>query len=177
MSSMNSWTVPVSVLNDGDLILRPLRSADADAVFQCCTDTRMRAFISLPDPYTVEHARDYVESPALRWALSDPEDNYLGSIELRVLDEQARRVDVGYNTAPWARGRGLQTRALKLVLAHAFAHGVHRVEIYCRVDNQASRHVAEQAGAELEGILRQHNYHNGSYYDMALYALINPGAV
>lgn len=73
------------------------------------------------------------------------EGRYCGNIALRVAEEQAAG-ELGYCTAPWARGRGLTTRAVRLVTDHAFAHGLRELVLRAAVDNAASRRVAEAAG-------------------------------
>src|SRR5690606_5069187 len=53
----------------------------------------------------------------------------LGTIGLSGIDPATGRCAVGYWTAPWARRRGVATRALRLICAHAFNDlGVARIE-------------------------------------------------
>ena len=60
---------------------------------------------------------------------------------------------LGYNTAPWARGRGLTTRAVRLVTSYALARGIQHLELPVAEGNAASRRVAEKAGYTLAGFL------------------------
>ena len=60
---------------------------------------------------------------------------------------------LGYSTAPWARGKGLTTRALRLVAAHALAQGLRRLELHIAEGNAASRRAAEKAGFTYDGLL------------------------
>ncbi len=65
-------------------------------------------------------------------------------------------VGIGYGVVPRFRGRGLTTRALRLVTRWGFDSdaAVHRFELGCKVDNVASATVAERAGFRAEGTAR-----------------------
>jgi RimJ/RimL family protein N-acetyltransferase len=59
------------------------------------------------------------------------------------------RSEIGYWTAPWARGTGVATRALTLLSGWATAPaglGVRRLELYAEPGNGLSQRVAERAG-------------------------------
>ena len=174
MTEEFSWPLPVVELTDGVVTLRPFRAEDVDDIFASSTDSRMRQFTQVPLEYTRDMAESYAQKPEdlTRWAITGEEfdGRYCGSIELRLIDEDIPAVSVGYNTSPWARGKGLQTRALKLAMQNAFDQGVHRVEVKAAVTNPASRHVAESAGCTFEGIARAGENLRGELRDMAVYA-------
>jgi RimJ/RimL family protein N-acetyltransferase len=50
--------------------------------------------------------------------------------------------------------------------------GLERVEILTAVENEASRRVAERAGATLEGTVRHRFLLHGVYHDAHLYSLV-----
>lgn len=61
--------------------------------------------------------------------------------------------------------------ALRLKFATApFDKGIHRVEVQAAVHNVASRHVAEVAGCQFEGIIRHGENLRGKRHDLAVYA-------
>jgi RimJ/RimL family protein N-acetyltransferase len=63
--------------------------------------------------------------------------------------------EVGFGLAPWARGKGVMTRALRLVLAWGFGlPGVDMVYWRAQVGNSASRRVARRCGFRMEGTVR-----------------------
>ncbi|AGF71209.1 hypothetical protein A605_00965 [Corynebacterium halotolerans YIM 70093 = DSM 44683] len=175
-----TWPLPVTVLEGGRIRLRPLREADADNLVATSTDPDTIRYSPLPDEYTRDTALDYIRgaqdaSRAMIWAIEllDEPDSLAGVIELRGVYPHAGYVDVGYRTAPWARGRGAAKEALLLATRHAFTHGCHRVELLAAVDNIASRRVAERCGFQFEGIARDREYLHGAYRDLAMYSLLS----
>lgn len=69
----------------------------------------------------------------------------LGSIALHVPEDSP--ASVGYWLASDARGRGIATEAVRLILGWAFdTIGLARVELYAQKGNVASQRVAERAG-------------------------------
>jgi RimJ/RimL family protein N-acetyltransferase len=69
------------------------------------------------------------------------------------LDEQ--EAEAGYIVASHARGRGVATRALRLLTAWAFDElPLERIELLIDVANSPSEIVAERCGYTREGVLR-----------------------
>ena len=142
------------VLRDEELTLLPWRDVEslpgvrADVV-ATSNDPEMVRWTTVPHPYTGERADDFlaaVPDGVERWAYV-LDGRYAGSIELRPGGV------LGYSTAPWARGKGLTTRALRLVAAHALAQGLRRLELHIAEGNAASRRAAEKAGFTYDGLL------------------------
>lgn len=160
----------------GTLMLRPLNDDDIADIVVTSQDPLTQAYTTVPFPYTEQDARCFLEDhSAVRWALCLPDQGgrYLGTIELREVNQAASFYDVGYVSAPSARGKGLMTRALKRVIAHAIDSGAHRIEVRVRTTNQASRKVAEAAGCQLEEIARGWEFHRGQYHDLAIYSFLS----
>jgi DNA-binding CsgD family transcriptional regulator/RimJ/RimL family protein N-acetyltransferase len=77
-----------------------------------------------------------------------PDDGWCGSLDLRPDGENG--AEIGYLVAPWARGRGHATRALRLSCAWAFASlGVQVVRWYAYAGNIASLHAARNVGFQV----------------------------
>jgi RimJ/RimL family protein N-acetyltransferase len=98
----------------------------------------------------------------------------VASIGLRV--DRRENGEIGYWCAAEARGRGVVTRAVRMLSRYAFDElEIGRLEIFVDVDNAASRRVAERAGYQLEGVLRSHILNrDGSRRDVVIYSLL-PG--
>lgn len=180
------FLAPIELTGYG-VILRALENRDIQPIYETCQDQVTIDWTTIPTPYLMEHAEGYVHHPPSRiWAITldpasvgdseDPlgsharEGSFCGSIELRV--HSAEYVSLGYMSAPWARGRGLVTSAVRLVRDYAFDNGVQRFEIMAYPDNIGSRRVAEKAGLEFEGILRNRECQRGKIRDVAVYSAI-----
>jgi RimJ/RimL family protein N-acetyltransferase len=150
------------VLSDGVVTLRAWRPADAPAVLAACQDPLIARFVPIPQPYGEEEARAFIEMVQRNWASGDEQafaivdavtDELLGSISRH--GPFGHRATFGYWLAPEARGRGVATRALRLIVDWTIATtDVIRFDLYTDVANDASGRVAERAGFEREGIRR-----------------------
>ena len=111
--------------------------------------------------------------PGFEVAITDAEDTLLGTCGLRIRDEESDVVAIGYMVSPSARGRGIATRATRLLIGFAWAIGAHRVALDAFATNTASRRVAERCGMTQEGVLRRaHLGTGGIRHDVVLYGLL-----
>ncbi|MGZ4639659.1 MAG: GNAT family N-acetyltransferase [Actinomycetes bacterium] len=160
-------------LTDRRLLLRLPHESDVEAITEACRDPQTQRWIPVPVPYEREHAADWVrEAPGcwdadgeLRWAVTDAATGGLvGAMSLHARDESMR--EIGYWTAPPARGRGLTTDAARLACRWGFETlGLARIEWWAAVGNWASRRVAEKVGFTVEGTCRARLLHRGERED------------
>jgi RimJ/RimL family protein N-acetyltransferase/nitrite reductase/ring-hydroxylating ferredoxin subunit len=159
---------PNPPLGDDVIRLRPFRAEDAPDVTAACQDPEIQRWIPIiPVPYTETHARGYILMTLQAWndgtgyefAIADAAtDRFLGSIGLH-LGSNPRSHAIGYLVAPEARGRGIATRALRLVTRWAFERlAIQRLALWTLPGNVASQAVAEKAGFRYEGLAR--NWHS-----------------
>ncbi len=149
-------------LRDDDLLLRPWRAADAEGVFTACQDPGIQRWTGAPAPYERAHAEHFVTSisPA-GWADGTAAsfgvfrgDELQGSAGIISFDRLLASAEVGFWTAPWARGRRVAARALLAIARWAFAElGLARLVWQAQLGNHASRLVALQAGFTVGGEL------------------------
>ena len=171
-------------LREGDVLLRDWRLDDVDAIAAACSDPEIPRWIPwVPVPYAREHAEAYVEQcldagdGRYPFAIADAAagGEVLGSIDLR-LNSEGYRGHVGYWVAAPARGRGICTRALRVLSRWAFEElDLQRMELITDPANLASQRVAEKVGYRREGVLRAHLRHpDGRIRDSVLFSLL-PG--
>ena len=152
------WPIPTPELKDEHVILRDVSLADVDEIVSNAVDPETTKYLHIPSAYTRADAEEFVKKSEVRWAYEDPTEvgRMAGIITLRPHHLETHSISMSYNAHPWARGRGLTTRAVRLT----------------RVTNTASRRVAEQSGFVFEGIARGAELHRDARYDVAQYGLL-----
>ncbi|ASW53737.1 GNAT family N-acetyltransferase [Plantactinospora sp. KBS50] len=154
-----------STISEAGLTLTGWRAADAADVLRACRDPDIQRWTTVPSPYRAEHAHDFVTAAAPRaWATGTAAPfavrdtgtgELLGSCGLVTIDRRERSAEIGYWTAPWARGRGVATRAARAVARWALTDlALRRLVWQAELGNHASRLVALRAGFRVEGRLR-----------------------
>jgi RimJ/RimL family protein N-acetyltransferase len=141
-------------LRDGDLLLRRPNYGDVDAIVEACADEEIVRFIPLmPSPYGRSDAEWWIDRADEVWrdgsacpfAIVDAGSGaFLGAIEVR-----PGRGDIGYWIAAAARGRGVATRAVRLVCEWRQERPLW---LMTHPDNVASQRVAEKAGFRCVGM-------------------------
>jgi ribosomal-protein-alanine N-acetyltransferase len=160
-------------LSDAVVALRPLRADDAvpyAAAFRADPDLgRLLGVEEDPDESAV---RDRVQE--LRGVeLAIDVEGFVGAATLHALDWRHRRGELGFWLVPGARGRGLATRAVGLLVDWAFeALDLLRVEMTTTRDNAAAATVAERLGFVREGMLRKRNIERGRRVDLVWFGLL-----
>ena len=137
------------------------RIQDVPAVAVACRDAEIARWLALvPQPYTEEHARFYVEE-CLRadddrrpFAIADASTGeVIGSIDMRI--NRLRPVTSGTGLRRRHVVAGVAPRALRALSRWAFESlGLGRIELVTDPENIASQRVAEKAGFQREGVLR-----------------------
>jgi RimJ/RimL family protein N-acetyltransferase len=152
---------PIEIIA-GDLLIRPWQPEDADAVYEACQDPEIQRWTGVPSPYTRADARGFVgghTEAAWSTGTSAPlgvfdlhTGRLLGAGGLASTNPVRNSAEVGYWTAPWARGRGVALTATRAVATWAFAHfGLARLTWSAEIGNHASRLVALRAGFQISG--------------------------
>jgi RimJ/RimL family protein N-acetyltransferase len=167
----------VELRGDG-LVLRLWREDDAESVYLACQDPEILHWMpSIPRPYTRADAQAFVtgrlDLGPHQFAIVE-HDGPIGSIGLRVNEQRIGHIS--FWCAREARGRGVTTRALRLLCEYALAElAVERLELITDPDNWASQRVAEKVGFRREGVLRSHLLHpSGRRRDSIMFSLL-PG--
>jgi RimJ/RimL family protein N-acetyltransferase len=181
-----TWPEAQPDLADDSVRLRPFLPDDAAWVHEACQDPDIQRWTRVPVPYARHHAEEFIGHVApSEWhacsgchtAIEDlAYGSAVGACGLEVLDAVSGVVAAGYWVAPAHRGRGLATRALRLLSAWGFSHlGVARIELHVDSGNAASVEVGRRSGFEVEGVLRQKIWRLGEQRDMVMLARVHEG--
>jgi len=165
------------------LELRPLRLADARAVFEQVDANRLRLRRWLPwldENRSPADSRAYILrmraqartglglSYGLWW-----KGRLVGVAGFNWIDTANHSAAIGYWLAREAEGHGLMTAAVSALLRHGFRRlDLNRIEIRAGIRNLRSRAIPERLGFRREGTLRQAEWVNGRYVDHAVYGLL-----
>jgi RimJ/RimL family protein N-acetyltransferase len=168
--------MPAEPLSDGVVTLRAWRLEDAGWYAEQSRDPEIQRFTTDPPDLDADTVRAAIE----RFATSDTYASMaitdaatgalLGNIGLGPGD-RAGVGSLSYWVSAAARGRGIASRSVRLLVDWGWERGLDRIELYAHVDNTGSRRVAENAGFRFERIDPAARTVNGRQWDIAWYAL------
>jgi RimJ/RimL family protein N-acetyltransferase len=142
-------------MNDS-ISLRPLRTDDAEWIFDACQDLEIQKWTQIPRPYTREHAADFVMTLAGDvevWVVENQSTGQaLGVVGIHSINPITRVADIGYWMSHQGRGQGAMKKAIALLLEKLQDNpDVAYVEATIAEENLASRKTAESVGFILLG--------------------------
>jgi RimJ/RimL family protein N-acetyltransferase len=176
-----SLTPPSPPLADDVIRLDPLGPryvADFERLIEDAEVIRNTRVPSSPPPGFAAHwiglyEQGWEQGTRAGFAAVDADGAFLGMAGVVDLDLAARQGEIGYVVAREARGRGIATRALRLVTDWALdGLGLERVELHIDPENEASLRVAERCGYRREGVLRSVHFKEDLRGDVAMYSLL-----
>ncbi|MFF5422896.1 MULTISPECIES: GNAT family N-acetyltransferase [unclassified Streptomyces] len=172
-------------LGDDGAELRPLEPWQAEE-FLAHMD-RGREFVGrhivLPDVvHDLDSARAFLRSYAEKAAADTgriygiwTDGTLVGGVLFRTMDVPGGTAEAGCWLEPSAAGRGLVTRACRVIIDWAVEQrGIHRVEWLASAENAASIAVARRLGMTKEGVLREKYPHRGARADTEVWAVLAP---
>ncbi|WP_158088790.1 GNAT family N-acetyltransferase [Thermoactinospora rubra] len=170
--------LPCQELRTKRLLLRRFTDADAPDLALIGADELTQAMTGVPRGYTEAHARAFMATSermrlrghGIAWAVAELAGGRLvANVDLRDVDWNHRVAEIGYMTAPWARGRGYAGEAARAVAEWLLREqGFNRLQLRAAPGNPASRRVAEKAGFVREGVMRR----SIQGQDMVLYSMV-----
>ncbi|MGJ9421839.1 GNAT family N-acetyltransferase [Aeromicrobium sp. CF3.5] len=153
------------VLESRRLHLRPFKPSDVPRLIEACSDPDSRHWLrGLPSPYTPAVAAAYLADTTWNaalgakatWCVADrATDQLIGNIAVMdLLGLGADSGEIGYWMHPDARGRGVMTEAVGMVVPHALdPDGLdrRRLSLYAAAGNAASNAIAVANGFRFYG--------------------------
>ncbi|PZF96760.1 GNAT family N-acetyltransferase [Micromonospora deserti] len=147
-----------------ELVLRPWRDTDAEALLAAYRDPVLRRHTRVPVTNPAEARRwlagtraDWHAGRRFSFAVVEPhpgEATLVANVVLKNVAPGTPGAEVGYWTAAPARGRGIAAHALETLSRWAFCRfGLSRLDLLHQVDNPASCRVAEKTGYRLAEVV------------------------
>lgn len=108
------------------------------------------------------------------FAITDEQDNYLGTISLKNIDLKNNKAEYAIALARAAHGKGYALAATRELLRYAFSElGLHRVYLNVLAENARANVFYKKCGFSYEGTLAGAICHEGKYSSLNLYAMVN----
>ncbi|MET7986681.1 GNAT family protein [Streptomyces sp. NPDC005281] len=103
------------------------------------------------------------------------EGKLVGGVLFLNFDADQGNCEVGCWLEPAASGRGLVTRAMRILIDWAVEErGIHRVEWVAAAGNVPSLNVARRLGMSRDGVFRQKHSHDGVRHDLEVWSVLAP---
>ncbi|MCU0316178.1 MAG: GNAT family N-acetyltransferase [Fimbriimonadaceae bacterium] len=143
------------VLEDGEVLLRPLEGQDFEALYQVASDPKVWEQHPHSDRWHREVFEEFfrgaMESRGALVIVHKTTGSVIGATRFYGLDPEARLVIVGFTfLAVCFWGTGLNTRVKKLMLDYAF-ETVDRVQLHVGEKNRRSQIAVERIGGLVVG--------------------------
>lgn len=102
------------------------------------------------------------------------DEKLVGRIGLYKIDDYNKSAEIGYWIDKTEEGKGITTMACRQLCDYAFTHiKMHRLEIRCAVNNEASKKLPTRLGFKKEGTLAGAEYLNGKFVDLEVFGLVS----
>ena len=176
-------------LTDGKITIRAFELQDVPLMYAAARESIETVGPWLPwlhPDYSIREAGEWAARCQKTWAeetaypfgiFESATGEVWGGLGIDHVNRVYNLAAVGYWVRASRTGHGIAPSAVRLAAKFAFSElGLTRVEIVVRLDNPASRRMAEKVGATFECIARNRIFSRGLPFDAAVYSLV-PGDV
>lgn len=173
---------PPSISANG-LVLLPLKEEHKSLVFKIVSNKTLRDKIEmdvLDEPHLFNEWWDnrmaaLQDFKLLHWVVFLEENNeFCGLLTLKEIDLNSKRGEIGYSFLPQFWGRGIGTKAVRLIFDLAMDEiRFHSLFAQVLEVNSASQGILKKLGFQKEGHFKDCYFHNGSYFDILQFAKVN----
>jgi RimJ/RimL family protein N-acetyltransferase len=148
------------------------------AVAALLDDPDVLRFTRVPEPPPPGFERQWLaryesareDGSAEAFAAVDDDGTFLGLALAPAIDREAAEMELGYITAPAARGRGVASEMLRRLTEWGFEQGAQRIYLIINEENAASERVAARCGYTREGVMRSIHLKQGIRTNASLWS-------
>ncbi len=163
-----------------NIYLRPLERSDAATAQAWLNDPEVTRTLRRFWPISLRAEEDYIESiqksehDLAVVVVLKAEDQPIGLAGLHHIDFKDRHAEFGIGIgvkSEWGKGYGTETT--RLMVDYAFATlNLHRVHLQVYAYNPRGQRCYEKVGFRTEGVLREHCYREGRYWDSIVMGIL-----
>jgi len=168
-------------------VMRPLEPADAAGLLALFGDSEVVEHMDIYPLEDMEEAEGVIawatdrraRGLGVRWGVRESGgEDLIGTCGFNTLElDRGRRGEVAYDLARAAWGRGVMSEILPQLVDLGFRGlGLRRLEAFVNLDNARSRRLLERHGFACEGVLREHGFWKGRFWDQAVYGRLASSA-
>lgn len=168
----------VPVLTTPRFTLRPLRRADAAALFPTLSDEGQCRYLSRGAFASEEELWDWLSEPAwpgLTWIAQDSDGEVvarLAAVPRDPPDAHGAVFEIGYITLMHRQGEGIAREGTQALIDHLFGQGARKLTAEVDVRNKPSVRLLEALGFTREATLREHDATHIGLCDVYWYGLL-----
>ncbi|KAI5649185.1 hypothetical protein M9H77_35190 [Catharanthus roseus] len=164
-----------------EITIRAIELSDVDDLMLWATDDEVTRFCTWDTYNSRNQALDYINNIAIPHPWSKViclKNRAIGAISvtpnLGIIQDKCR-AELGYVLARKYWGKGIVTRAVKMVVSTIFQEwsDVERIEAIVDVDNKGSQRVLEKCGFQKEAVLRKYKQWKGKTRDCAMFSFLS----
>ena len=177
-----SKTPKLGIRIDDDTELRIYEERHAQELFDLVDRNRryLREWLPWLDYETsVEDSKAFIKNALQQFANNEGfqmgiwyRGKLAGGIGYHQIDWANRKVEIGYWLGESFQGKGLMTKACRMLVTYAFKElGLNKVEIHCATGNIRSCAIPKRLGFTQEGILRDGEWLYDHFVDLVVYGM------
>ena len=171
------------VLETKRLVLRQITMADVENLFSFFSDREVMQHYDCEPLSSMDEVRSLIQrytdwfekQNGFRWGITiKTESNAIvGTCGIFAWHKPSRIATLGYELSRQYWRRGIMSEAVRELLVYGYRDlNLNRIRATVVTDNVASARLLEQLSFKREGVLRQSQFLNGKYDDLAAYALL-----
>ncbi len=172
-----------TILVDQEIVLRKIRTKDAEEVFE--TICQNRQFLRQWLPFVDQTQTKADTENYIRMLLEEKDQprnevftiwyfhEFAGLAGFKDIDPINHKTEIGYWLAENMQGRGIMTRTVRKMTGYGFqAMNMNRIQIKVAIGNTRSSAIPKRLGYGFEGVERSGEFHTDRYFDLEVYSML-----
>jgi ribosomal-protein-alanine N-acetyltransferase len=163
-------------------ILRKAVEKDCHDIFDLYSNEQVTRYTPLTPFKSIDDAMNELnwydtilrEQTGFRWVIEEAESKkVIGTCGFLNYEKEHNRIEIGYDLNPSYWGKGVMKEAISYIISFAFlTMKINKIEAKVEPENQSSIRLLEKLNFYKEGVLRQHEFENGKYVDLAIFSIL-----